>query len=67
MNVLKNVVTVNFKQAWDMNDANAMAGMFLENADLTFRRAPGSKEGTRFARRLPSIQMESYKVPPVKV
>ncbi|MEX2233941.1 MAG: SgcJ/EcaC family oxidoreductase [Cyclobacteriaceae bacterium] len=36
MDVLKNLVTVNFKQAWDRNDENAMAEMFLENADLTF-------------------------------
>jgi uncharacterized protein (TIGR02246 family) len=36
MDVLKNLITVDFKRAWDINDENAMAGMFLENADLTF-------------------------------
>lgn len=49
--VLKNLITVDFKKAWDVNDENTMAGMFLEDADLTFPTSSWIKgrEGIRKA------------------
>lgn len=36
INDFKNLITVDFKAAWDNNDENVMAEMVLENADLNF-------------------------------
>ena len=35
-NALRNFITEDFKKAWDLNDEDAIAGMFVEDADLTF-------------------------------
>ncbi|MCK5469805.1 MAG: SgcJ/EcaC family oxidoreductase [Cyclobacteriaceae bacterium] len=36
IDAIKNQITVEFKKAWDINDEDAMAEMFLEDADLVF-------------------------------
>jgi uncharacterized protein (TIGR02246 family) len=40
---ITNIITVQFKQAWDINDEVAMASMFLENADMVFPTSPWIK------------------------
>ncbi len=40
---ITNLITVQFKQAWDVNDEAAMALMFLEDADLVFPTSPWIK------------------------
>ena len=40
---ITNLITVQFKQAWDVNDEAALASMFYEDADLVFPTSPWIK------------------------